>query len=179
MEFRNITEGNLRVEKIAFIDLEASGLGSSSFPTEIGWAIIPENGSVESGSCLIRPPGKWTMYGNAWSPASERLTGITREMLDRHGLPPSQAMKRCLEAVGERELFSDDPEFDSHWLSMLADAAGTSIGGRTICNAKKLIESIGAKLRPEGGTVGRADMHGMGSRSRRGIVLSQTLADWR
>jgi hypothetical protein len=44
------------MRRIAFIDLEASGLGSVSFPTEIGWGIIREDGSIESGSCLIRPP---------------------------------------------------------------------------------------------------------------------------
>jgi hypothetical protein len=71
--------------RLAFTDRGASGLGSTSFPTEIGWAIIGEDGSVESGSCLIRPPAKWTMYGNAW-PASERLTGITGEMLDGEAL---------------------------------------------------------------------------------------------
>jgi hypothetical protein len=68
--------------RIAFVDLEASGLGSNSFPTEIGWAMISEDGSVESGSCLIRPTARWRMYSNAWSAASERLTGITKEILD-------------------------------------------------------------------------------------------------
>jgi hypothetical protein len=63
--------------------MEASGLGSASFPTEIGWALVRDGGAAESGSVLIRPPARWTMYTNAWSPASETLTGITREMLDR------------------------------------------------------------------------------------------------
>jgi hypothetical protein len=37
------------MSRIAFIDLEASGLGSATFPTEIGWAIIGEDGSVGVG----------------------------------------------------------------------------------------------------------------------------------
>jgi hypothetical protein len=69
-----------------------------TFPTEIGWAIIREDGSVESGSCLIRPPAKWTMYGNAW-PASKRLTGITGEMLDGEALTSSNSLCRHLWSV--------------------------------------------------------------------------------
>src|SRR5258707_15726469 len=126
-------------QRLAFIDLEASSLSSASFPTEIGWAIIVEDGSVESGSCLIRPPAKWTTYGNALSPASERLTGITREMLDSDGLPPSEALKRFLDAVGGRDLFSDEPGFDSYWLRMLVDAAAIPLGGRKPWDAKNLI----------------------------------------
>jgi hypothetical protein len=87
----------VRTSRIAFIDLEASSLGSASFPTEIGRAIIRDDGSVASGSCLIRPPAKWTLYRNAWSVASEALTGITKAMLDRDDLPPTgvEAVPRC------------------------------------------------------------------------------------
>jgi hypothetical protein len=134
--------------RVAFIDLEASGLGSNGFPTELGWAVIRQDGSIESDSCLIRPPPKWTFYANAWSYASEHLTGITREMLEQDGLPPGEAMKRFLAAVGERQLFSDEPDFDAHWLAMLAKAAGVSIEGREIGHIKRLIEKICPNLRP-------------------------------
>jgi DNA polymerase III epsilon subunit-like protein len=133
-----------RLRGIAIIDLEASGLGSNGFPTELGWAIIQADGSVKSSSCLIRPPAKWTIYRNAWSAASERLTGITREMLDRDGVPPSEAMMRFFEAVGDRDLVSDEPDFDAHWLARLAEAAGTSIGGRKLGDARKLIQQTAA-----------------------------------
>jgi hypothetical protein len=75
--------GDFDLSRIAFVDLEASGLTSPSYPTEIGWAIVREDGSIESGSCLIKPPAKWTRYSNAWSAASERLTGITMERCSR------------------------------------------------------------------------------------------------
>ena len=118
-----MTTGDTRagLQRMAFIDLEASGLGSASFPTGISWAIVRKDGSLNSGSCLLRPSAKWTFYRNAWSAASERLTGITRAMLDEDGLPPSQALTRFLEAVGDRELFSDDPEFD---FSLAFDVGG-------------------------------------------------------
>ena len=141
-----IADNAVRVQGIAFVDLEASGLGSNAFPTELGWAIIGEGGFVESGSCLIRPPPQWNLYRNAWSAAAERLTGITREMLDRDGLPPREVMKRVLDAVGDRDLFSDERDFDSHWFSMLADAEGTSIEERTLGDARKLIEQMGLTI---------------------------------
>ena len=139
-----IIENNaVQLQGIAFIDLEASSLGSATFPTEVGWALIHENGSVESGSCLIRPPAKWKMYENAWNPASERLTGITKSMLDRDGVSPREALKRFLDAVGDRDLVTDEPSYDCHWLEMLADAAAISLDGRKLGDAKKLIERMG------------------------------------
>jgi hypothetical protein len=59
-------------------------------------------------------------------------------MLERDGVAPAEAMKRFMEAVGDRELFSDEPDFDAHWLDMIA--AGASIPAREIGNAKSLID---------------------------------------
>jgi hypothetical protein len=88
------------------------------------------------------------MYANAWSAASEALTGITRAMLDQDGLPPSTALKQLLDAVGDRDLFSDEPEFDDHWLGMAVDAAAVTLGGRKLGDARKLLEQIGLVLEP-------------------------------
>jgi hypothetical protein len=129
--------------KAAFIDLEASSLGSASFPTEIGWAVVREDGSIDSGACLIRPTARWMVHSNAWSAASERLTGITKELLDREGSAPRDAIRRFLETVGNRELFSDEPDYDNHWLNMLADAAGIALGSRSISDVK-LLMAVGA-----------------------------------
>jgi hypothetical protein len=142
-----IENNAVQVQEIAFIDLEASSLGSNSYPSEIGWAVIHEDGSVESGSCLIRPPAKWKMYENAWNPASARLTGITKSLLDRDGLPPSEALKRFFDSVRDRELFSDEPDYDAYWLQMLADAAAIPLDGRKLGDAKKLIERMGLTVR--------------------------------
>lgn len=131
----------LEHNRIAFIDLEASGLGSNSFPTELGWAIIKEDGSVESSSCLVKPLAKWTLYKNAWDQASERLTGITQEMLERDGLNPGEVMARFYRGVGDRQLFSDNPDFDAYWLAMLADAAGTSVETHKIGQANRIVGS--------------------------------------
>lgn len=129
-----------RFAQVAFIDLEASGLGSNSFPTELGWAIAREDGSIEASSYLIRPPSHWTIYANAWNPATQRLTGITRDMLEQDGVAPSEAMTRFLAAVGDRDVFSDAPGFDAHWFNMLAKAAGSQ--AREIGDAGSLIKTL-------------------------------------
>ena len=134
------------IRQIIFIDFEASSLSSASFPTELGWAEVLPDGAIGSCSYLIGPAAKWTVFANAWSAASERLTGISREMLDREGLPPAEVMKRFLAAVGDRDLFSDEVEFDQHWLGMLADVAGVDLAGRKIGDARKLIEAAGGDL---------------------------------
>ena len=133
------------VRGIAFVDLEAAGLGSNGYPTELGWAVVQEDGSIISDSSLIRPPARWTMYANAWSAASERLTGINREMLDRGGLRPIDVMRQFLAAVEGCELFSDEPDFDRHWLGMLAEAALVDLAGWEIGDPKKLIGNDGLK----------------------------------
>jgi hypothetical protein len=111
-------------KEFIFIDLEASSLGSASFPTEIGWAWLDSStGIVSSGSRLIRPTGSWVLYSSAWSAASERLTGITRAMLEREGVSPDEAMRQLIEVIGVRQPLSDAPGFDEYWLAMLAEAA--------------------------------------------------------
>lgn len=132
----------VQLSRIAIVDLEASSLGSAGYPTEIGWAVLHDDGSIASGACLIRPASKWLLYDNAWSPASERLTGITMAMLTSDGLPPREALARFLAAVGDWEVYSDEPDFDAHWLGMLADVAWISVEVLKIDDAEQLIEQV-------------------------------------
>ena len=132
------------LSRIAVIDLEASGLGSAAYPTEIGWCLLHDDGTISmSGACLIRPAAKWTMYRNAWSAASEELTGISQEMLDRDGLSPTEAVERFLEVVGDRDLYSDEVDFDTHWLGMLTDAAQASLEERTLGDLNEFMRRSG------------------------------------
>ena len=99
-----------------FLDFEASSLNSGSRPIEVAW--VDADGRGESH--LIRPAPGW----EDWSPASERLHGISREMLEREGKPHSWVAKRALAALAGAEVFADQPAFDGHWLGMLLEAAG-------------------------------------------------------
>src|SRR5438067_10930728 len=68
------------------------------------------------------------------------MTGITMEVLEKTGLAPREALARFLDAVANRDLFSDQPDFDNHWLGMLAEAAGVSPGMRKISDIQVLLK---------------------------------------
>ena len=102
--------------RIAFVDVEASGLIEGGFPIEIGW--VDRDGHGESH--LIRPAPGWT----AWSPDAEKIHHISMEQLQREGEPYDEVARRAIAALGSATVYSDAPEFDGAWIRMLLDAAG-------------------------------------------------------
>ena len=102
---------------IAFLDFEASSLGSSSFPIEVGWAV---DGGVTQAH-LIRPAPGWT----GWSAASERLHGIPYARLLDEGEPHGDVARRVGKALGGTGMVvaSDNPDFEQFWLERLMTAA--------------------------------------------------------
>lgn len=122
---------------VAFLDVEASGLGSGSYPIELGWA-IPWSAS---GGVLIRPALDWTY----WNPASERLFHrISRQHLEQHDVPPAQALAQIIKAVQGHQVYSADPDFDVHWLGLLARAAWETTPFE-IGDAQKLFRAAAAQ----------------------------------
>ena len=119
--------GHLKMAKVlpefAFFDFEASGLGPEAFPTEIGWAIITSPGTVITGAVLIRPEPGWLAVAGSWSMDSQSVTGISIAMLEQGGVSPAEALERFREAIGDRVLVSDAPDYDGAWLTKLATAA--------------------------------------------------------
>jgi hypothetical protein len=57
---------------------------------------------------------------------------------------PREAVEPFPKAVGDRDLFSDEPDFDQRWLTMLSDAAGISLGERKLVDATELVGRVGA-----------------------------------
>lgn len=103
---------------LAFIDLEASGLGARSWPVEVGWAFA----DGRSSSLLIRPDASWT--DDAWDPGAERLHGLARETLRAEGAPARDAAIRLNAAFAGCRVYSDAPDWDGFWLFRLFTAAG-------------------------------------------------------
>ena len=99
-----------------FIDFEASSLGKSGFPVEVGWAF--EDGRSEGH--LIRPAPQWT----DWDPQSEAIHGISRETLAAEGEPHDAVAQRLLEGLQGHDVFASAPSWDGKWLSALFRAAG-------------------------------------------------------
>ncbi len=103
---------------LAFIDLEASGLGPFSWPIEVGWAL--EEGVTDA--VLISPAPSWSM--DAWDPRAERLHGISPRVLSDLGLDPAEACERIEAALAGRTVYSDAPDWDGFWMLRLFQAAG-------------------------------------------------------
>ena len=99
-----------------FIDFEASSLGKTGFPIEVGWAF--EDDRCEGH--LIRPAPQWT----DWDPRSEAIHGLSRETLAAEGEPHDAVAQRLLEALQGHEVFASAPSWDGKWLSALFRAAG-------------------------------------------------------
>lgn len=107
---------------IAFVDFEASSLDENSYPIEIGVAIW-DGHSITSWGCLIQPNSEWRAR-DAWSRSSERVHGISRDMLI-DGSDPRTAMQKLTDFCrGATVAYCDGGEYDRHWLSELSDASG-------------------------------------------------------
>ncbi|MEM8771944.1 MAG: hypothetical protein AAGD92_09885 [Pseudomonadota bacterium] len=102
---------------IAFLDLEASGLGAGSWPIEVGWCF--EQGAPET--LLIAPDASWS--DAAWDPQAEALHGLTLEKLRAKGASPEAVCKRINAAIGDALVYSDAPDWDGFWLYRLFGSA--------------------------------------------------------
>lgn len=105
-----------------FLDIGASSLLPGSFPIEIGLAWISDV-EIGSGARLIKPALHWDM--SSWSPDSEAVHGISRQELDRKGLPPEEVAQWLLDEVGRASVVvSDAPSYDQRWLDLLLATIG-------------------------------------------------------
>lgn len=103
--------------KIAFIDLEASGLGADSWPIEVGWCFPVGNPSAR----LIRSAEDWK--DAAWDPNAEALHGISRDVLAASGEAPKDVCSALNTALAGVKVYSDAPDWDGYWLYRLYQAA--------------------------------------------------------
>lgn len=96
--------------KLAFIDLEASGLSANSWPIEIGWAF--PDGPPQS--VLLRPDETWPL--SAWDPSAQALHGISRDHLQHNGVSCLKACQHLNQTLHGVEVYSDAPDWDGFWL---------------------------------------------------------------
>jgi len=102
-------------QRRSVLDVEASGFGSGSYPIEVGWA-LPDG---RTGCLLVCPPPHWTH----WDERAERIHGIGRATLLRHGHPPLAVAQRLNDELGGRTVYSDAWGHDYAWLATLYDEA--------------------------------------------------------
>jgi hypothetical protein len=99
----------------SFIDIEASGFSSASYPIEVGCA-FPDG----AGYCsLIKPEPDWIH----WDHSAEKIHGISRELLLQHGHPPCNVAMELNAKLSGKRVITDAWYHDFNWLHRLFDAA--------------------------------------------------------
>lgn len=112
------------------LDIEASGFGRTSYPIEIGY-VLPDG----VGRCmLVRPPEHWTH----WDPGAERVHGIARDLLLRHGRPAGEIARSLNADLAGLVVYCDGWAHDYSWLGALYEEAGLSPSFRLEAAARLL-----------------------------------------
>lgn len=126
------------VDRLVAVDLESSGLHRSSYPIELGWALVvePEN----ERSVLISPDPGWSV--GDWDAEAQVVHGIDRARLVADGKPAHEAVAEFEASLPEGAiLVSDAPSYDEDWIRKLYAAAG-----RTAMPFIQLVNAVGVGL---------------------------------
>ena len=97
------------------LDIEASGFGRGSYPIEIGF-VLPDGTAYCS---LIVPDADWTH----WDDDAERMHGISRALLQRHGRSVSEVAHELNHRLDGRTVYCDNWAHDYAWLARLFESA--------------------------------------------------------
>jgi hypothetical protein len=127
----------MQTARPAVMDIEASGFGRDSYPIEVGY--VRPDGTVFC--TLIRPQPEWTH----WDGGAERLHGIDRDTLLRHGRDPAEVARLLNEGLQGMTVYSDGWGHDYSWLHRLFEAAGERPQFRLDHVHRLLNESQGAR----------------------------------
>lgn len=103
-------------DKLGVIDIEASGLGSHSYPIEIG--LMLANG--QQYQALIQPLSDWTH----WDAEAEKIHGITRAQILAEGKSVQEVCLEINNLCDGQTLYSDCWVYDNVWLNSLYTRAG-------------------------------------------------------
>ena len=100
------------------LDIEASGFGRGSYPIEIGF-VLPDGSAF---CTLIQPDASWTH----WDGDAERIHGISRSLLQRHGRSAAEVAAELNQRLAGRPVYCDNWAHDYAWLARLFASAGIS-----------------------------------------------------
>lgn len=105
-----------RLTQPLIIDIEASGLGSGSYPIEIGLALEPGNHYCR----LVQPAESW----NHWDEQAESVHQISRDTLLKHGRPITEVARDMNRLLEGKFVYSDAWGLDNTWIIELFATAG-------------------------------------------------------
>jgi hypothetical protein len=119
--------------KLAVLDIEASGFGRNSYPIEIGYALP----SGRARCWLVKPEPSWLH----WDEAAERLHGLSQQVVLASGRPVREVAARLNQDLHGRTVYCDGWARDYAWLGTLFDAADSAPSFK--------LESVRALLRDD------------------------------
>ncbi|MEE9494711.1 MAG: exonuclease domain-containing protein [Gammaproteobacteria bacterium] len=92
------------------LDIEASSFSDNAYPVEIAW------GNEEGIESYLLDPSSVESWQD-WSQRSEAVHGISQIMLASDGHNPREIYRKLDDIFSTKTVYSDEPEFDLHWLS--------------------------------------------------------------
>lgn len=98
------------------IDIEASGLGTGSYPIEVGVVL----GCGSNYCSLITPASAW----QHWDRQAEQVHGISRDTLFMYGKPIKVVATELNQFLADKTVYSDGWVVDKPWLSELFYQSG-------------------------------------------------------
>jgi DNA polymerase III epsilon subunit-like protein len=104
------------------IDIEASGFGARSYPIEVGFV----RADGRAFCTLVRPQPHWTH----WDAAAQKVHGISRETLLRHGRAVAEVVQRLDDDLAGLTVYCDGWAHDFPWLAALYEEVNRSPGFR-------------------------------------------------
>jgi len=104
-----------RADLPCVLDIEASGFGRGSYPIEIGF-VLPDGTAY---CTLIAPDDSWTH----WDSEAERIHGISRSLLQRHGRSAHEVAAELNQRLAGRAVYCDNWAHDYAWLARLFESA--------------------------------------------------------
>ena len=118
------------------LDIEASGFGRGSYPIEVGF-VLPDGTAYCS---LIVPDAGWTH----WDGDAERIHGISRSLLQRHGRSAHDVALELNHRLAGRTVYCDNWAHDYAWLARLFESAAISPSFK-LRHLRELMSEIGAE----------------------------------
>lgn len=118
----NLNPQNFALDEFVVLDVEASGLGHSSYPVEVAYA----SSSGREESYFIKPTSYWLEHGE-WDENAERLHGLSHQQLLQQGDNIVSVALQLNKYLCGKLVMCHDLTFDGFWLTQLFKAANTSV----------------------------------------------------
>jgi DNA polymerase III alpha subunit (gram-positive type) len=119
----NLNKHNFELNEFIFLDIEASGLGSGTFPIEIAYA----SSTGDKNEFLIKPTNDWLNHGSWCSNAEHDIHKISRDMLIENGMNVLDVANALNKSLCGKLVLCNDLEYDGVWLTQLFKAANIGV----------------------------------------------------